>query len=419
MKTRPQKAPRLKVIGGKGPRAIKPSIAAASAELARSLAVVSPEDKPRVHLRTIQPSGSKTDLLFACSWPWYRKAPVDEVGEHVRFGSAFHELMDHRFTHKKDPAAAHFVQVADKWGVSAEKLRERYEASAPVLLRWLAGDNMWGLNFTYGKLESEVSLGFTPSTGVARIIEAPTADTHEYAVERGEIPATLDVMVRYTGKDKRRILLVLDHKSGWSVAADWQPKTPAENGQLRTLATAADALYGPFELVVVAFFHAPGVGLPQVYADVLTRSDHEQHQLELVKALARAGNDWMRPGDWCTYCSAWSICPTNSTTLTELKRPPGPLNALRVGAIHQARAEFNRASDRLYSEIRHWVETNGPGIRPDGQEVTLVPKEVERLSKEGIIKAFGPLKGGKLLEQLRAAGALTTTTQLELRAVRH
>jgi hypothetical protein len=430
------KRPRLKVIGGNGPRAIKASVAEASAELATSLAVVPAEpreDKPRVHLRTIQPSGSKTDLLFACSWPWYRKAPVDDVGEGAKFGSAFHALMDHRFTMKRDPKLGHIQNAADKWGVSDEKLAERYKTAAPVLLRWLEGDNMWGLNFMKGMIASELSVAFDPASGRTRLIEGPTEDTHEYTVDEGCIPATIDFMSagprrrmlppgvhpNPEGGD-RRVLLILDHKSGWDVAADWQPKTPAENGQLRTLATAFNALQGdtPFDLVIVAFFHAPAIGLPQVYADVLTREDMWAHQKELAKALKRAGNDWMRPGDWCSYCPGWAICPTNTTSLTELKRPPGPLNAIRVGAIHQAMNEYNRLADRLRGEIRHWVEVNGPGIRPDGQEVALVSKDVERLSKEGIIKAMGPLKGGKLLEQLRVAGAMTTTTQIELRAVR-
>ena len=82
--------------------------------------------------------------------------------------------------------------------------------------------------------------------------------------------------------------------------------------------------------------------LPTVMADELTPADIESHRRELQRAWKRLGNGWLHPGDWCAHCPAWAVCPTNSTSLTELKRAGGPLTSQRVGSIHAALGEFNR-----------------------------------------------------------------------------
>jgi hypothetical protein len=252
-----------------------------------------------------------------------------------------------------------------------------------------------------------------------RLLPGGPGDAHDYP-EAGEdeFPGTADLVsvVRRSALSKK-ILLVLDHKSGFNVAADWQPRTPAENGQLRSLATAFADRYEP-DLVIVAFFHAPIEGLPTVMADELTSADIESHRRELQRAWKRLGNGWLHPGDWCAHCPAWAVCPTNSTSLTELKRAGGPLTSTRVGSIHAALGEFNRLADRLREEIRAWVAANGPGERPDGSTVEIVEKMVERLSKRSILEALGPVRGEAMLDQLRSCGALAERPQLELRAVK-
>ena len=362
---------------------------------------------------------------MACSYPWQKLAPVEPVGERTRFGSAFHEGMEWGLTKHAANPESWKVQpaVARKWRVDHEELQARIDAGFPVLRKWLAGENSWNLAFPPTFLRTEVSVAYNPETGEARETTGPSEEKHEYLdVSPLEIPGTGDlVAVIETRKTalsaKFKTVLVLDHKSGWSVAADWQPRTPAENGQLRTLATAFAALYQA-DHAIVAFFHAPADGLPEVYADEMNTKDFEEHRLQLKGAMRRIGNGWLRPGDHCAYCPAWRICPTTTTSLTVLQRAGGPLTSQRVGAVHAALQEFNRLGDKLRDEIRAWVETNGPGERPDGALVDLVDKDVERLSKASVLKALGPLKGAKLLESLRQAGALETKTQRELRAVR-
>jgi Protein of unknown function (DUF2800) len=417
---------RLRVVNGSGPRKIPARVASLSGELAESLATDS-TDPPAELVRLVRPTMSKTDLLFQCSYPWFKSVHAETVGERTRFGSAFHEGAEAILRGKRFNAKA----SAKKWGVNADELRDRVGSALPVLLKWLRGSNMWGLDFTRGKVSTEVTAALNMAGGPTRFLPGGPGDTHDYP-EAGpdEFPGTADLIsLRGINKpghpldgslrraDVKKTLLVLDHKSGWNVAADWQPRTPAENGQLRSLATAFADLYDP-DLVIVAFFHAPLEGLPQVMADELTASDLRQHRAELAKAWKRLGNGWLHPGDWCSYCPAWSACPTNTTSLTVLQRAGGPLTAQRVGAIHQARREFNRMSDRLGEEIRAWVATNGPGECPDGSTVELVEKMVERLSKRSILDALGPEVGERMLEELRECGALAEKPQLELRAVK-
>jgi hypothetical protein len=408
---------RLRVVDGSGPHKIPARVAALSEELAESLAAesVSAEAPPAELVRLVRPTMSKTDLLFQCSYPWFKSVHAETVGERTRFGSAFHEGAEAILRGKRFNAKA----SAKKWDVNADELRDRVGSALPVLLKWLRGSNMWGLDFTRGKVSTEVTAALNMAGAPTRLLPGGPGELHDYpeALEN-EFPGTADlVSFGVTFDSGKKVLLILDHKSGWNVAADWQPRTPAENGQLRSLATAFADLYAS-DLVIVAFFHAPLEGLPQVMADELTVSDLCQHRTELTKAWKRLGNGWLHPGDWCSYCPAWSTCPTNTTSLTVLQRTGGPLTAQRVGAIHQARREFNRMSDRLGEEIRAWVAANGPGECPDGSTVELVEKMVERLSKSSVLAALGPDKGNAMLDSLRSCGALAEKAQLELRAVK-
>jgi hypothetical protein len=381
-------------------------------------------------LSLITPTASKTDLFLACSWPWGRKARKDPVGERTRFGIAFHECMAWRLASagaalRKAPISkSHIESVAVKFDVDPNELADRAAEAHRVLDPWLRGDNTWGINFLPedGRIDVEQSVAYDPTTDMATATEPPDEVNHEYPnVPVGSIPGTADLVAVVVEHDdagsKWRTVLVLDHKSGWNVAADWQPQTPAESGQLRTLALALCRLHDA-DRAIVAFFHAPAGGVPIVLADTLDANDLEKHRKALQAAQKRVGNGWLHPDHHCTYCPAWSICPTNTTSLVELKRQPGPLSAERVGAIHQAAAEYDRLRERLRDEMRAWVVANGVGVRPDGQFVDLVEKEVTGLSQASIIRALGKLEGAKTIEKLRKLGAVETKTRIELRAVK-
>jgi hypothetical protein len=368
------------------------------------------------------PTASKTDLLFACTWPFGRKLRRGPVGERTRFGSAFHQVMEGRLANRTRPLL--LKAAAGEWDVNLDELTERVDEAEPVVRTWLSGGNMWGLNFTKAGLKLEISVAYNPATGEAREIPGGPGEHHDYPGRRpGEIPGTADVvsiLVTHRGSNLGhpiRTLLVLDHKSGWNVAADWQPQTPAESGQLRTLALALATLFEA-DQVVVAFFHARSGARPVILEDMLQASDLAAHRKALRSALSNIGNGWMRPGPWCSFCPAYMVCPTQTTTLTELKRTSGVMTSEKVGAIHQALATYRGLAEILGEEMRTWVKYHGPGVRPDGQYVDLIPRSRTTLSQASIVRALGPLKGKALIEKLRKLGCVTETENLELRAVR-
>jgi hypothetical protein len=363
------------------------------------------------------PTASKTDLLFACTYPFGRKLKREPVGERTRFGSAFHEGMEAGLASRRARR-----DLAKVWDVSGEELGDRVSEALPVIKAWLQGDNMWGLSFIRAGLQLEQSVAYDPATNEARLLPDGPGEHHDYPDRReGEIPGTADVvsLVAYVTPDTftHRTLLVLDHKSGWNVAADWQPQTPAESGQLRTLALGLATLHGA-DQVIVAFFHAPRGGQPVIYADMLQVSDLQAHRKALRAALGNIGSGWMRPGDWCDHCPAVRVCPTQIPNLIELKRTPGPLTNEKVGAVHQALGTYRGLAEYLTGELRAWVQKNGPAVRPDGQTVDLIPRKRTNLSQASVVRAYGPLKGGKVLDKLRRDGAIEESENLELRATR-
>ena len=359
----------------------------------------------------IIPTASQTDLLFACTFPWGRRAPKRGVGPEARFGSAFHEAMEILIRGDSKPD---FEAIAGRYeGVEADELAERVDAAWGVLSKWLTGKNPWSFDFTADLLfQPEVSVAYHIGRDSSRICSGPTPEGHRYLDQKaGEIPGTADLVSRIGST-----LLVLDHKSGWNVASSWQPQTPGESGQLRTLALAFSRLYGASE-VIVGFLHAPEGSNPEIYSDKLTRDDLDEHRANLRRAFKGIGSDWLRPGEWCAHCPGFSICPAQSSALVAMSRGRGPLNALKVGEIHQATAKYDQLREMLRNEIRAWVKAHGPGVRPDGKVVDLVETEVTNLSQASIERALGPLKGAKEIERLTKLGCVETRKQVSLKAL--
>lgn len=391
---------------------ISPEVERASAELADLLEPEEPAVGEDPETYVLHPTASKTDLLFACTWPWGRRVRHEASGDRTRFGSGFHEGLEGLLTKKHINPRVEGALIAIRFDIDPVELVERVTEAFPIIHAWLGGGNQWRINFLLS-MQTEVSVAYNYKTGEARRCEPPDPVTHEYRDRQpDEILGTADV-VSLVGDQ----VLVVDHKSGWSVAADWQPQTPAEAGQLRTLALALARLYGVDE-AIVAFFHAPASGSPQIYPDILLAQDLQAHAKALKQAHANIGTDWKRDGPWCAHCPAWTECSTQRSALVELKRGTGALTSERVGAIHQAMGLFDKLADRLRTEIRGWVKAHGVGVRPDGMVVDLVEKEVSNLSQASILRALGPLEGAKMIAKLDKLGCIEKRPRVELRAVR-
>jgi hypothetical protein len=364
------------------------------------------------------PTASKTDHLFACTNAFGRMVRRETVGERTRFGSGFHEEMALRLAERRPKSKA----IAKKWGIDVEELCERSDEAFPVISGWLCGDNIWGIAFR--DLMIEQSVAWDVMAEKARFIENPDEETHTYLCEPDELPGTADIWALIEGKGgcisrQTKTLLILDHKSGWNVAQNWAPQTPAESGQLRSLALALATLHGltDQDRIILAFFHARSGSEPLILADEITLAELRQHAKKLKAAWRNIGSGWTRQGEWCGTCPFFTGCGAQTSTLATLKAG-GIMTTERIGEIHQTLAEYDRIAERLRDDMRAWIKARGPGQRPDGQLVDLVPKEVERLSKQSILDAYGKIKGYRLLEKLRRDGALTKKEQIELRAVR-
>ena len=373
----------------------------------------------------VQPTMSKTDRLLACAFPWGKTVTAEEdVGQPARFGSAFHELMAMR----KSPSRRTIARIAAKWtrdgDVDGNELEARYLAAKPVLDKWLRGDNAWRIDFTKWRIEREIGLAYNYESDTARRIALPD-ENHIYNDARAnELPGAADIfgitqeLPRPCSNlpNHRRTALILDHKSGFTVPQ------PCESGQLKSLALAACRLTGA-KRAIIGFPHSPGdSSTPVVLADELSSDELDVHRDALREAFSRIGDGSLKPGEWCKYCPALAICPAHTTALAEMR---GDSSALATpedaGRAHQRltqlRAQFKQYDALIATELRAWVRKNGAAPRPDGAVVDLVERSYESLSKSSIIRALGPIEGGRMIQKLDRLNCIERDSRVELRKV--
>ena len=140
------------------------------------------------------PSASKTDLLFACTYPFGRSLPEATSGSERGSDSAFHEGLEVLLKHPKSFTKKCAKAIAKKWDVDVDELWDRCVEAWPIVWAWLQGKNMWGLNFTKAGLQLEQSVAYNPQTGEARLLPDGPGEAHDYPGRReGEICGTVDV----------------------------------------------------------------------------------------------------------------------------------------------------------------------------------------------------------------------------------
>lgn len=373
-----------------------------------------PPEPPRVRL--IEPTMSKTDDLLSCQWPYGKPYPdQEEVSEAARFGSAFHEVVAGALRSPKATFATLFdyEALAKRYDVDEELVKDRVLTALPFLIRWLTGDNPWKINFAKHKLITEKSVALHVFREEARICDPPDPVTHVYPDRRpGEFVGTADLFV----VPDEDTLLVLDHKSGYDVGE------PEVSGQLKSLALTIATLHGlrcKGTKIILAYLHAPRENIPTVYAGTIDVDELTAHAKALRTAYRRIGKGFLRPSGHCSYCPAYMLCPTQHSNLVALKRGAmgAPLTAERVGFIHEALAEYHRLDERLKSEMKRWIEQNGPGVRPDGQLVDLIEKPWTNLSQASIKRALGEVEAARVIKMLEKKGCIEHTTRKEMRAV--
>lgn len=391
--------------------------------------------------RFLQPSASKTSLLLECSYPFGKIVPDDiRDREAANYGSAFHELLAHSVLNDwGSPSMAEIEATASVWGLSTsarDELAPHLADSAGVLRRWLQGANPWHANFLHGSSKIKVEVSFALVGSFAREIPGPTLEEHRYMeLASGEIAGTADLVIVPPRGKSRVPLLVLDHKTGQEDFSE-----PIKHAQLLTLARAAQLAYGAVSRrVVVGVLHARRRGLAAVYADEAAPGLLKAHGEALGRALARIGDGSMRPGPWCTKCAAAPLCPARDADLLNnaeglltrlttnvIDAPSESIVAPRGGALTRAQRlgqlytvvqQAEKLADATRREIRNEILAGALPELPDGKGYLTVRDETrEGLSKASVLRAYGKLAGGVLLEKLRKDGAIETTTSHRLHA---
>jgi hypothetical protein len=383
----------------------------------------------------IQPTASKTTVLLNCSYPFSKRVEIpheEEVDEAPRYGSAFHRLLElaplgvgERFGDDYD---ALVEKTGKKWGLTPgvrQELAEHVRGALPVLQKWLSGRNQFEKKFNVKKLRREVSFAAEPMGDNVREIDNPREADHVYEdLEEGEVAMTADLW---------DLGFVLDHKTG---SVDDNFSKPTKNNQLKTLALTTRS-----KTPIVAIFHADRRGLPIVYADEIEEGALDKHELKLRRAIRRIGDGSMRPSEpgkgeqWCQYCPARSVCPTQTANLltgaaavvtdaaVALARLPkgGLVTDEQVGNMHYFFSEIDRlkeaAKPLMRAHVKRALEEGHEVSRKDGKVLVIRTRTEERLSKTKIIEALGKPEAERLFKRLRKAGALVETESEGLWAV--
>jgi hypothetical protein len=235
--------------------------------------------------------------------------------------------------------------------------------------------------------------------------------------------------------------LIEDHKT--SEYEDFSK--PLDKPQLLSLAAAVMRWIGS-EHAVIAVLHARRRGLPKVYADDVKLHELKSYETRVATSLSRIGDGSMRPGAWCKYCPAQTVCPARDAellaragdVLTGLTAAGGALSkaGLTANDVALARVPFGQMSrtkqlgylydvirkaeaiaKRGREEIKNEIVESGGNLLPEtsnGEYLTVRSYEKETVSKSGIVEAYGKMAGERLLTKLRKDGAMNTTTVKQL-----
>jgi hypothetical protein len=380
----------------------------------------------------LQPSASRAEILSNCSYAFGKEVGHEEASVAARYGSAFHSLLADLIVGKKVPAAA-YSTTAKQWGVQdlTTELMPHVQAGHETLSKWLS-KNEYRLDFSRSaKTTVEKAVALLPWQR-GREIE-PHDEEHRYhGLEQGELPGTLDYMnedaeTKKVGV-KKRLLVMLDHKTG-----EEDFSRPLEKHQLLALGAAIMRWRGVKEMILGVLW-ARRRGMPKVYSEKVKLSELAEFETKLQTGLARIGDGSMRPGPWCKWCPAQPVCPAQDAELLSkagalLKQLGAVGESLSMGAASMAMVKapsasmsrekklghlydvirFNqRVIDRCRVEMKNEIIADPTLLPPTSEGEYLIVREFEKesLGKSSIIAAMGKMAGEKMIEKLRAAGAI-------------
>jgi len=381
----------------------------------------------------MQITASKTALFLQCPRPFSSDVELegDEPGEAAVYGTRFHKTM----------AIKLLTTRGATYTLVNEELERHVLAAYDELQAWMQpGGNPWGLQFKVVGVEVSKGLHLEEEDGYEHYFKADPRDAtlidadgaHTYEGE-GHIFGTGDVILEARalprkvwraanmyGKPEEAgevpgdiFRVVLDHKTGRDHFSEYI--YPSKMPQMQTLALLFDAH-------AVAILHSPADGPTTIYAENIDTGPFNE---TFFRALDLVDSGFLRPGPECRFCPARVSCPAKqgeliASTSALVAKAVGGIQArvepIEPGRFHQMLGELERLAKMARAELREEVRAGALYERPDGKVLTLVTKEIERLSKKSILEAYGPKEGEKVLERLRMDGALQMVEQEELRA---
>lgn len=383
----------------------------------------------------LQPSASRAEILSNCAFAFGKD--VDETAsEPARYGSAWHEIQASLILGKKVSSTA-YAKAAARWGVSAAlaELVPHVKAGFDTLSQWLRS-NEYRLDFTKSsKTIVEKAVALRPLVA-GREIEPHDEDHRYHGLVEGELPGTLD----YLSEGLNRPLVMLDHKTGME---DFS--RPDEKHQLLALGAAVMRWRGAKEMIL-GVLHAPRRGMPKVYSEKVKLSELKDFETKLGQGLSRIGDGSMRPGPWCKWCPARSICPAqdaellskaddvltgltaaggalstqgvsaNDVSIVKVKPILGLSRERQLGHLYDVIRLGQRMIERCRDEIKKEIIANPTLLPPTAEGEYLIIREFEKesLGKSSIVAALGKVAGERMIEKLRQAGAIKKTKVQQL-----
>jgi hypothetical protein len=276
--------------------------------------------------------------------------------------------------------------------------------------------------------ESEVAVAYNWREDSARILGKGL--NRQYPAEGDELCGSLDRVVL-----QPESVLVVDVKTGRCSheQARWQLVAGA---LAMCRATGRDS-------AVIAVAHVVDGALVMGRAEMLGPLELAAAAAEIEAAFSAPPTANVVEGDHCRHCPAFAACPAKAALARNLMgRPELRIDDETVPAILQRCDDVEKAVKLARAAVREYV-THNPVHLPDGsvlamQEVAretidavkaraVLPERVWQAAVEtkmtktaldAALKADGAMSKKMAYGQLRAAGAVSTSTHLELRKVK-
>jgi hypothetical protein len=389
------------------------------------------------NLISILPTASHTDTFLNCPWPWDKTITPEQrpaISDGTSYGTVFHAAMAAPIEKR--------ARIAKDWPDDKELL-EAVAATDKAVDAFVRGKNPWSIAFTGLDPLRETPFVLPlrgKAAGQAERCAPPSEDLHEYPEHRpGEIRGTSDY-IRISRK--RKLLLVLDYKTGWFSTYDI-----FEHGQLRTLALMAyKALVeghpashsATFDRqtwrIFTGIIEAKKDSPPQVIPEELpVQLLVEEHFSALQAAQDRVGHGFLRPGEsWCRWCPAREICPVKlgETTaearsivlaagglLKKTVKSPEGLTVSNGGRFHQMSQLLKKLDAKLHDELLDLVRVGELIVRPDGKVLVITKRAIESVSKSSIKRGLGEERAEAIFNKLRKLECMEVSEREELRAM--